>query len=277
MNIKSKPLTITNLLKLNDILKILVFLIPISSSFCQIQVEYTLKTVLNGIPLIKNSILTFHEGKSYFINSKGKGSICVDYTGKQGDENLTVTITNTKLENRLALDCYSLDSIGNIVYTNFRNQQMKIRELVFDEPFVYSENGIPKILWNLISESKVIGGYSCQKAKCNFRGREYIAWYSTALPPNIGPWKFTGLPGTILEIRDENDLIVMIANKIKKLNSDFQPQNIDIDSGTRISIEKYKTIHREVRLKKIRMHSAGISRDSEIEQNLVKINLIEIF
>jgi len=261
---------------INRIFKIFILLTPCSNTFSQIQIEYTFSTILNGITLSKNSVLTFHEGKSYYVNSIGKGSVCVDYKGNQGDENLTVTITNTEMGNRLALDCYSLDSIGNVVYIDFKKQQMKIQELVFDEPYVYTENGIPKILWTLIPGTNIIGGYPCQKAKCTFRGREYIAWYSISLPFNIGPWKFTGLPGAILEIRDENGIIAIVANKIKRLSPVFQMPNFAIDSGTSISIDKYKTIHREVRIKKIRMHSAGMSRDSEIEQNLVKINLIEI-
>ena len=31
---------------------------------------------------------------------------------------------------------------------------------------------------------------------------------------NAGPWKFSGLPGTILEIREENDVLSIVAEKV---------------------------------------------------------------
>jgi GLPGLI family protein len=46
---------------------------------------------------------------------------------------------------------------------------------------------------------KIILGYECRQATCQFRGREYKAFYTEALPFFSGPWKLIGLPGTILE------------------------------------------------------------------------------
>lgn len=45
-------------------------------------------------------------------------------------------------------------------------------------------------------------GYPCRKATCLFRGRQYIAWFTTAIALSNGPWKFSGLPGLIMKIQD---------------------------------------------------------------------------
>lgn len=60
--------------------------------------------------------------------------------------------------------------------------------------------------WTLIDdEPEDILGYTCKKAKTNFRGRNYEALYTTEIAINNGPWKFGGLPGMILKITSESN------------------------------------------------------------------------
>ena len=59
--------------------------------------------------------------------------------------------------------------------------------------------------WELINETKTISNWVCQKASVHFRGRKWIAWYSTEIPLQYGPYKFSGLPGLIVKISDENE------------------------------------------------------------------------
>jgi len=69
----------------------------------------------------------------------------------------------------------------------------------------YSES-IPVQNWAISNETLTVAGYSCQKATCRFRGREYTAWFTTDIPINNGPWKFGGLPGLILKVYDKDKL-----------------------------------------------------------------------
>jgi GLPGLI family protein len=59
-----------------------------------------------------------------------------------------------------------------------------------------------KITWQLQYDTLNILGYNCQKAIGNFKGRTYIAWFTSNLPYPIGPWKLKGLPGMILKADD---------------------------------------------------------------------------
>ncbi|MCI2082663.1 MAG: GLPGLI family protein [Bacteroidales bacterium] len=52
------------------------------------------------------------------------------------------------------------------------------------------------------TESKEIKGYGCQKAVCRYGGREWTVWFSPEIPADCGLWKFSGLPGLILEAYD---------------------------------------------------------------------------
>ena len=81
------------------------------------------------------------------------------------------------------------------------------------KPFLI-EDSYTVFKWNIKDDYKNILGYKCQKAILNFRGRNYEAYFTLEIPFNAGPWKFSGLPGTILEIREENDVLNIIANKV---------------------------------------------------------------
>ena len=69
--------------------------------------------------------------------------------------------------------------------------------------------------WKISDETKNIGNFKAQKATANFGGRHWEAWFSTELPFSEGPYKFRGLPGLILELKDSNEnyLFSFVGNK----------------------------------------------------------------
>jgi GLPGLI family protein len=56
--------------------------------------------------------------------------------------------------------------------------------------------------WQLLPDTAVILSYPCRKAVCRFKGRDYEAWFTSAIPRSEGPWKLHGLPGLILMAQD---------------------------------------------------------------------------
>ncbi len=58
------------------------------------------------------------------------------------------------------------------------------------------------IQWTILPEQKKYFGYAVQKAITTFKGRQYIAWFTSEIPIALGPYKFKGLPGLIVEIYD---------------------------------------------------------------------------
>ena len=64
----------------------------------------------------------------------------------------------------------------------------------------------PLMQWTLESEKQTICDYQCQRATCHWRGRDYEAWFTSAIPLKSGPWKFGGLPGLIMKIYDTKHL-----------------------------------------------------------------------
>ncbi|MGI6049162.1 MAG: GLPGLI family protein [Petrimonas sp.] len=78
--------------------------------------------------------------------------------------------------------------------TTFTNDFLRVS-------FFYEEDYIPQ-QWIIGDSTKQILGHTCKKATCDFRGRQWIAWFAEDIRIKDGPWKLNGLPGLILEAYD---------------------------------------------------------------------------
>lgn len=66
------------------------------------------------------------------------------------------------------------------------------------------EEAMPDMEWVLTDSVTDVLGYECRAAVCNFRGREWTAFYSEEIPIMEGPWKLQGLPGLIMKASDKD-------------------------------------------------------------------------
>ena len=60
-----------------------------------------------------------------------------------------------------------------------------------------------KFDWKIARDTLNIAGIHCEKATARFKGRNWIAWFDSAVPIASGPWKLNGLPGLIIEAYDD--------------------------------------------------------------------------
>ena len=87
------------------------------------------------------------------------------------------------------------------LFRNINDGETMVYRVIAGEHYSYTEpTEMP--VWQILSETKEVLGYSCQLASCDFRGRRWYAWFSTDIPINEGPWKLFGLPGLVLEAYD---------------------------------------------------------------------------
>ncbi|MBL0101610.1 MAG: GLPGLI family protein [Saprospiraceae bacterium] len=222
--------------------------------------------------------MSYKNGKSLFVYDQGNGMICVDRDACTGDENMTYKTVNESNSGSLMVDCYMQDSMGNRYFTDFNNNLICVREFIMLLPHIYTELGIPQIKWKISKEQKTIGNYVCTKASTKFRGREYTAWFSPKLPAKIGPWKLTGLPGTILEAADSQNLISFKAVAINFTNNEYLNQeNPNKWKGERISFEKAKTLPHELRKKLAIKYNSSMDRGSTTDINSINLNTLEIY
>jgi len=95
------------------------------------------------------------------------------------------------------------DEQGRQVYKNTTTGEVLCRDFVMDgdafAPYLITDPMKPMV-WTYSSETKRIDKYLCKGATTEFRGRKYLAWYTDDIPVPHGPWKFSGLPGAMVEV-----------------------------------------------------------------------------
>lgn len=144
--------------------------------------------------------------------------------------------------------------------------------LQYTEPFQVFQ-------WELLDETDSIGNYPVQKAHCTYGGREWVAWYTSSVPINDGPYKFRGLPGLIIKIYDENEHYVFELDAIERHNKYFDIEYEDMGwiATTR---ENYLKAEQSFRLDIInRAKEAGanmVSQQRAYRNMLKKNNPIEL-
>jgi len=108
-------------------------------------------------------------------------------------------------------------------------REINFKEEIVKDYYRYTED-LSDVTWEILPETKEISGFKVQKAKTNFAGRNYIAWFTSEIPISDGPYKFNGLPGLIVKIADENEYYVFELIGFKSLKDPI----FDTESG-----EKY--------------------------------------
>lgn len=158
---------------------------------------------------------------SSHIDTKAPARLLIDNTSNRSLYIIDVSKTeSTSKENNLQLinSLKSRDSIVNF-YDGNNHTQYSFSRIGAEQVEIVDK--LPKINWLITSESKKVIDLNCTKATTTFRGRKWTAWFTTDFPTNIGPYKFHGLPGIIIELTDERNSFQFVANKIIKVSHNF--------------------------------------------------------
>ena len=105
------------------------------------------------------------------------------------------------------------------VYKNYPSGKMTVTDGVSLQDFIYEDESNAQ-QWEIRDSTKTILDYPCQMTVCNFRGRQWTAWFTTDIPVSDGPWKFGGLPGLIMEAYDKGNQYVFTIVGLQKLESE---------------------------------------------------------
>ena len=90
-----------------------------------------------------------------------------------------------------------------IVEKNWEDGKVKFYDNLLKYKYVYEEQ--PIFNWSIQNETTEIGKFNCKKAVMSAYGRDWIAWFTSDIPLNDGPYKFSGLPGLIIKISDTQE------------------------------------------------------------------------
>ncbi len=88
------------------------------------------------------------------------------------------------------------------IFNDRKNGVMISITPLFDAVILVQEP-TPSVAWKITGNTKRVAEYLCYEALGEFRGRKYSAWFTPDIPISAGPFKFSGLPGLILEVNEQ--------------------------------------------------------------------------
>lgn len=131
------------------------------------------------------------------------------------------------------------------LYKNYAGNEMFLKNDINFRFFVQKDS-LTIFDWDIKQETKTILGYNCQAATTTFRGRNYKAWFTIALPV-CGPWKFDSLPGAILEVKALDDYVSWEATGIivNKQKPNYPIPENPFLSEKALSWTEFKSLYKE--------------------------------
>ncbi len=93
--------------------------------------------------------------------------------------------------------------------------------------------------WKIEKEFAEINNMKCQKAVTDYKGRSWEAWFSKDYPVSDGPYKFSGLPGLVVSVKDTGGQHIFNLIQIRKIKTLFDrvPEN-----SKKMSENEYKKL-----------------------------------
>lgn len=101
---------------------------------------------------------------------------------------------------------------------------------------------VDKQNWKLSTEKKKIKKLSLQKAETDWGGRHWTAWFAEELPFQEGPYKFHGLPGLIVELKDDGGNYKFELVRSQNIKGEYKNQFIQMAQQMSVPVnwEKYR-------------------------------------
>ncbi|EKB58043.1 GLPGLI family protein [Bergeyella zoohelcum] len=102
-----------------------------------------------------------------------------------------------------------------IIKKNYRDGSIHFREMI--GATIYETTEPRKISWVHTNETSKYHSYNVKKAITRFAGKQWEAWFTEEFPINDGPYKFSGLPGMILKMKDTHSDYEIYLVEVKKI------------------------------------------------------------
>lgn len=163
----------------------------------------------------------------------------------------------------MILQLRDTDPEGTVNRMDFTEKMLTTRGSLFNEPYLLREP-IPELQWILGQNSKKLDGLMLFEAKTTFRGRNYTAWYCRDLPFSVGPWKFQGLPGVILEVYDDEGFLRITYNSVRiGSKAGAPPQNTEPPIQS-LSIDDFSAMQQNLAAELIKRIQAKLPRGTQL-------------
>ena len=165
-------------------------------------------------------------------------SKCYSYKTWQTDSLVRVTPPEQVMANLGSFH----GGVQDILFRDQKAGRLTHTDQIGMDHLLYTEL-LPDCGWELADGERTILGYACRRATCTFRGRNYEAWYAPEIAVSAGPWKFGGLPGLILAIRDDAGVLDLEATGVEER---VEPIRMTKRNYMKTSRKKYRELKQKI-------------------------------
>ena len=150
---------------------------------------------------------TYVEHKEFLLENNQKHSVFRLPFEKRSDSLIHIGNFGLGRDQNYEKQIYTIKDLGSgEVHKSFVTKDRKYYVVKIEEP----------LKWEVQKETFTYTNFSVQKAKVNYGGRGWEAWFTTDVPISDGPYIFKGLPGLIVKIFDMNKEYVFTLKEVKK-------------------------------------------------------------
>ena len=142
------------------------------------------------------------DSENMVLQTSPKGSKFYSQVKAVFDSTMMATVMSPKAAGQTHFDLTGLKTgkVGSEVYKTYPDYKTTLKKTIGSTGVLLTNE--QKINWKIINEKDKVLGYDVQKATADWRGRKWIAWFTSEIPLQDGPNAFSGLPGLILKIED---------------------------------------------------------------------------
>jgi GLPGLI family protein len=175
------------------------------------QYKFTTDTMQRSKYRITTLLLFFNNDESYCISNERfyNDSLIIDgYEKIQGNASqLAMNMARMPMAMKSTSHNYLIrKERAKKMITYFTN--ISVDEMYYQEP-------MDAVKWQLVDSAVTFQGFECKMAKKRYNGRNYTALYTLSIPAPDGPLKFSGLPGQIIQLKDDRDEVDISLTELK--------------------------------------------------------------
>ncbi|MFC3157442.1 GLPGLI family protein [Chryseobacterium arachidis] len=159
----------------------------------------------------KDSIVTDYMN----LDTNGKKSYFYNAVKYERDSLYAITKSYKDLLSAKSYD----QNLSYVVEKDYSKKEMNFYDKFKTVNLSVPENETPK--WKIEKEFLIINHINCRKAMADYKGRIWEAWFSKDYPVNDGPYKFSGLPGLVVSLKDSENNHIFNLIQIKKVKGIF--------------------------------------------------------
>lgn len=179
----------------------LCWFVPVANALAQTNIEVSYKyshpvqTMRSAVPDVTNHYILITDGQNSKFYSPRTEMIDSIESTPEGFEAFN-TFKRECWESGKQKDIPRSDGSFYITKSR-RNGKIHTYDVACGTRFLMTDP-YPATEWEISDTMRSILGYDCQMAVTNLYGRRWVAWFTTEIPVQDGPWKLAGLPGIIL-------------------------------------------------------------------------------